>query len=60
MEPHYELLNPRTRALKRAREQKPELEIREAGTNCGDVDHVNGDVLRAKIASDGIRIRVEP
>jgi hypothetical protein len=49
MEPHYELLNPRTRALKRAREQKPELEIREAGTNCGDVDHVNGDV---KLASN--------
>ena len=44
MEPHYELLNQRTRALKRAREQKPELEIREAGTNCGDADRVEAGV----------------
>ena len=51
MEPHYELLNQRTRALKRAREQKPGLEIREAGTNCGDVDHVDGDV---KLASNNL------
>ena len=58
MEPHYELLNQRTRALKRAREQKPGLEIREAGTNCGDVDHVDGDVKLASNNLDTLMRRV--
>jgi len=58
MEPHYELVNQRTRALVRAREQKPELEIREAGTNCGDVDHVDGDVKLASNNLDALMRRV--
>jgi hypothetical protein len=36
--PHYELLNQTNAVLNEQVEQKPELEIREAGTNCGDAD----------------------